>query len=92
LTNPSVQDEAISLAKRMGIAVSQLQADPAIMEILQTKQKIAVTNNAMTKGTGGSALRKKDAEFLASKVANGGTLDNISGKDAIAVLKKLKGN
>jgi tRNA A37 N6-isopentenylltransferase MiaA len=91
LTNPTVQDEAISLAKRMGIAVSQLQADPAIMEILQTKQKIAVTNNAITKGTGGSALRKKDVEFLASKVANGGTLDSISGKDAVALLKKFKG-
>ena len=91
LTNPTVQDEAINLARKMGMAVSQLQSDPAIMEILQAKQKIAATNNAMTKGTGGSALKKKDAEFLASKVANGGTLEAISGRDAVALLKKFKG-
>jgi hypothetical protein len=91
ITNPSVQDEAISLAKKMGMAVSQLQSDPAVMEILRTKQKIAVTNNAIAPGTGGTALRKKDVDYLASKVVNGGTLDKISGKDAVALLKKLKG-
>jgi hypothetical protein len=90
ITNPTVQDEAINLAKKMGMAVSQLQSDPAVMEILQTKQKIAQTNNAIAKGTGGSALKKKDVDYLASKVASGGTLDKISGKDAVALLKKLK--
>jgi len=90
INNPSVQDEAINLAKRMGIAVSQIQSDPALMEVLQAKQKIAVTNNAMTKGTGGSALKKRDADFIASKVSNGGTLESISGKDAVAVLKRFK--
>ena len=92
ITNASVQDEAISLAKKMGMAVSQLQADPAIMEILKAKQKVAQTNNAMTKGTGGSALKRKDTDYYAQKVANGGTLDKISGKDAVALLNKLKGN
>jgi regulator of protease activity HflC (stomatin/prohibitin superfamily) len=91
LTNPSVQNEAKAYAKRAGISITQLQSDPIAMGVLLEKQKIAVTNNAMTKGTGGSALRKKDAEFLASKVANGGTLDTISGKDAVALLKKFKG-
>jgi hypothetical protein len=92
ITHPDVQDEAISLAKRMGVAVSQIQSDPAIMEILQTKQKIAVTNKAIAKGTGGAATRKKDVDYLATKVANGGTIDSISGKDAVALLRKLKGN
>jgi hypothetical protein len=90
ITNPSVQDEAISLAKKMGMAVSQIQSDPAVMEILQTKQKIAVANNAIAKGTGGSALRKKDVDYLASQVAQGKSIDKISGKDAVALLKKLK--
>ena len=92
ITNQSVQDEAISLAKKMGMAVSQLQSDPAIMEILKAKQKVAQTNNAMTKGTGGAALKRKDADYYASKVANGGTLDSISGKEAVELLRKLKGN
>jgi regulator of protease activity HflC (stomatin/prohibitin superfamily) len=90
ITNPSVQDEAINLAKKMGMAVSQIQSDPAVMEILQTKQKMAVANSALAKGTGGSALRKKDVDYLASQVAQGKSIEKISGKDAVALLKKLK--
>jgi hypothetical protein len=74
----------------MGMAVSQIQSDPAVMEILQTKQKMAVANSALAKGTGGSALRKKDVDYLASQVAQGKSIDKISGKDAVALLKKLK--
>jgi len=90
ITNPSVQDEAINLAKKMGMAVSQLQSDPAVMEILQTKQKLAVANGALARGTGDSTLRKKDVDYLASQVSQGKAIDKISGKDAVALLKKLR--
>ena len=91
LTNSSVQDEAISLAKKMGMSISELPSDNALMEVLKKKQEHAVTNNAIAKGTGGNSVRKKDVDYHAAQIAQGKPITSISGKDAVALLNKLKG-
>lgn len=91
LSNSGVQDEAISLAKKMGVAISAISSDTALMEVLKKKQEHAVTNNAIAKGTGGSATRKKDVDYLAGQIAQGKPITSISGVDAVALLAKMKG-
>jgi len=91
ISNNGVQDEAIALAKKMGMAISALSSDSAVMEILKKKQEIAVTNNAIAKGTGGNSVRKKDVDYHMAQVAQGKPITAISGKDAVALLNKMRG-
>lgn len=91
LTSKSVQDEAIATAKKLGMQVAGIQNDEALMAVFRQKQEIAKTNNAIAKGTGGAAIRKKDVDYYVSQMKSGKSLpEDISGDMAVKILKSLK--
>lgn len=88
LTDSSIQDEAIALAKRMGVSLAKIQDDPALMEVLKTKQKQAVAQRAVAGGTGGATVVRNDTNRMAAKITQGGSVkeDDISGAQALEML------
>lgn len=88
LTESSVQEEAIALAKKMGTSIAKIQDDPALMEVLKAKNKYAIAKKATANGTGGSTVQRSDTSRLASQVAAGKALkdDDISGAQALEML------
>lgn len=88
LTDSSIQDEAIALSKKLGVSIAKIQDDPALMEVLKTKQKQAVAQKAIAGGTGGSAVVRNDTNRIAAKIAQGQSVkeDDISGDQALEML------
>lgn len=88
LTDPSIQDEAIALSKRMGVSIAKIHEDTALMEVLKTKQKQAIAQKAVAVGTGGSAVVRNDTNRIAAKISQGQSVkeDDISGDQALEML------
>jgi hypothetical protein len=91
ITSPSVQDEAMATAKKLGMSISQLQSDPVVMEIFMKKQEKATTNASLAKGSSGASKRSKGVDFHASQIASGRPITDISGDDAVKLLERMAG-
>lgn len=88
LSDSSVQEEAIALAKKLGTSVAKLQNDSALMEVLQAKQRSAVAKKAVASSTGGSAIKRNDTERLSQQITSGKAVkeDDVSGGQALEML------
>ena len=63
ITDKEVQNEALRLANKFGMNIAEAMDDADISTRLKTLQKQKATQNAIAKGTGGSATRTKDASY-----------------------------
>lgn len=88
ISTQEAQDKAFEYAKKTGQAVTQVAADPAIMEVLKAANKAAITKQAIAPGTGGSTVQRNDTGRLASAISQGKTVkdDDISGAQALELL------
>lgn len=91
ITSPSVQDEAMATAKKLGMSISQLQSDPVVMEIFMKKQEKATTNASLAKGASGATKRGKGVDFYTSQIASGRPITDINGDDAVKLLERMAG-
>lgn len=64
-TNRDIQDKAIDRAKRLGLSVDQLIADPDEKAVLDAAVKRTATTNAQARPTGKGGTRTKDAKWYA---------------------------
>lgn len=88
VTTKEAQDKAFELAKKTGVSVPKLLADPDMVELLKAKDKAARTRQSVASATGGATVTRTDTGRLANAIAQGKPVkeSDLTGEQALQLL------